>query len=248
MKRLLAAGSGDIYQIAKVFRATEQGTRHSLEFTLLEWYRLGFDTQRLMDEVAELICAMLSPDNAPTIQRFSYQALFQRILDCDPLRATPGELAGCALRNGLTPPESMPDGKCDPWLDLLFSHCIEPQLNPEALTFVFDYPASQAALSRIRADDPQVAERFELYWGGLELANGFHELNDVIEQRARFQTDNQTRLASGLPAMPIDENFLAALPDLPDCSGVALGVDRLLMVLTGKTKITDVLAFSSDRA
>ena len=248
MKRLLAAGSGDIYQIAKVFRAAELGARHNPEFTLLEWYRLGFDPQRLMDEVAELIIAVLLPSEAPQVQRFSYRELFQHYLECDPLRATARELAHCASRCGLTPPDSMPDNECDPWLDLLFSHCIEPQLDPKKLIFVFDFPASQAALARIRPDNPPVAERFELYWGGLELANGFHELNDAAEQRARFEADNQARTKLGLPQMPLDEHLLAALPYLPDCAGVALGIDRLLMVLTGKTRISEVLAFSSDQA
>ncbi|MEZ5594291.1 MAG: EF-P lysine aminoacylase EpmA [Gammaproteobacteria bacterium] len=241
MKRLLAAGSGDIYQIAKVFRDGELGRHHSPEFTLLEWYRVGFDHQRLMDDVSALI-RQITPASVPlTEQRYRYRELFRLHLGLDPLQTTVDELANCAQANDIVVPSGMPRADRDIWLDLLLTHCIEPQLNPAQLTFIYDYPASQAALARIRADEPPIAERFELYWGGVELANGFHELNDPAEQRRRFEADNHIRAQRGLPLMPLDEPLLAALSCLPDCAGVALGLDRLLMVMTGKTRLADVI-------
>lgn len=243
MKRLLASGSGDIYQIAKVFRAGEQGARHNPEFSLLEWYRVGFDHHRLMTEVTDLILSLanLKQGSDPTIQRIAYQALFQQHLALDPITVDTIKLAECAHNLGI---QGLTDLSKDAWLDLLMSHYIEPRLNPDALTFVYDYPASQAALARLRPDQLEFAERFELYWGGLELANGFHELTDPTEQRQRFMIDNQQRHTSGLPLMPIDEHFLAALTDLPACAGVALGIDRLLMVLADRNELADVLSFS----
>jgi lysyl-tRNA synthetase class 2 len=143
----------------------------------------------------------------------------------------------------------MPADDPNPWLDLLLSHCIEPQLGQEKLTFVYDYPASQAALARVNHADPPLAERFELYLKGIELANGFHELGDAEEQRYRFDRDHHSRAAHGLPPVPVDENLLAALAaGLPDCAGVALGFDRLLMIAAGKPSLAEVIAFPMDRA
>jgi lysyl-tRNA synthetase class 2 len=247
MKRLLAAGSGDIYQLAKVFRDGERGRRHNPEFTLLEWYRQGFDTQQLMAEVRELILAVLPTEAPIAVQYFTYTALFQRELAIHPLQASIEELTACAYTHLESIPDHMPTDDRDIWLDLLLSHCIEPPLNPKALTFVYDYPASQAALARLKVNQPLLADRFELYWGSIELANGFHELNNADEQRRRFEADNQMRAQRGLPLMPIDEEFLAALPQLPDCAGVALGIDRLLMLAAGKTDLADVLAFPFTR-
>jgi len=250
MKRLLAAGSGDIYQIAKVFRDGELGEHHNPEFSLLEWYRLDFDHYRLMDEVAALINHLHSnsSDSPVTVRRWAYRELFQKHLALDPLQTTVAELRACARHNAINlfgemSLDNQPLDNKDAWLDLLLSHCIEPRLDPKELTFVYDYPASQAALARIQADDPALAERFELYWGGLELANGFHELNDADEQQRRFQADNHNRAKLGLVQVPLDEQFLAALPQLPDCSGVALGLDRLLMLQAGKTRLNEVMVF-----
>lgn len=245
MKRLLAAGSGCIYQIARAFRDGEAGRRHNPEFTLLEWYRIGFDHHRLMDEVAELVMELLAgrlPLAEP--ERLSYRATFQRHLNLDPHRATVAELAACAERQQVPIPPGMPADRTDPWLDLLLTHRLEPHLGPGRLTFVYDYPASQAALARLRPGEPPVGERFELYLNGVELANGFHELGDAGEQRRRFEQENAVRRALGLPSMPVDENLLAALDaGLPDCAGVALGFDRLVMLAAGKPSIQDAIAF-----
>lgn len=246
MKRLLAAGSGPIYQICKVFRDGEAGARHNPEFTLLEWYRPGFDHHRLMDEVEALLLHLV-PESTPA-RRLSYQALFQQYLDIDPHRATPEELRHCAEGQGLADAGRLQLETRDAWLDLLLSHYIEPRLGDGAC-FVYDYPASQAALARIRPGSPSLAERFELYLDGVELANGFHELTDAAQQRARFEQECEVRKQSGLPAVPMDHRLLQALEQgLPSSAGVALGIDRLLMQLSGASHIGEVLAFSLDRA
>ncbi len=250
MKRLLAAGSGCIYQIARVFRDGEAGRRHNPEFTLLEWYRVGFDHHRLMDEAAELVTELLARRlTLATPERLSYRELFQRHLDLDPHRTSTAELAVCAAHHAVPIPPGMPADDTDPWLDLLLTHWIEPRVSQGRLTFIYDYPASQAALARLRPGDPPVGERFELYLNGLELANGFHELGDADEQRRRFERENAARRALGLPLMPIDEHLLDALKaGLPDCAGVALGFDRLVMLAAGKGSLQEVIAFPLDRA
>lgn len=250
MKRLLAAGSGCIYQVARVFRNGEAGRRHNPEFTLLEWYRLGFDHHRLMDEVAELATVLLGDRLmlAPP-ERLSYQQAFERHLGVNPHRTSVAELAACARRCGFSIPPGMPEEAVDPWLDLLLTHGIEGHLGQGHLCFLYDYPASQAALARLRPGDPPVGERFELYLHGIELANGFHELGDALEQRRRFATENAARQAEGLARMPVDEHLLAALAaGLPECAGVALGVDRLVMLAAGKASLAEVLAFPFERA
>jgi lysyl-tRNA synthetase class 2 len=250
MKRLLAAGSGCIYQIARVFRDGEAGRRHNPEFTLLEWYRVGFDHHQLMDEVAELVTELLAGRLAlAEPERFSYRELFQHHLNLDPHRASTAELAACAEKHSVPIPPEMPADDADPWLDLLLTHWIEPRLESGRLTFVYDYPATQAALARLRPGDPPVGERFELYVGGVELANGFHELGDAAEQRRRFELGNAARQARELPLMPVDENLLAALAaGLPACAGVALGFDRLVMLAAGKASLAEVMAFPVGRA
>lgn len=249
MKRLLAAGSGSIYQIARVFRDGELGRRHNPEFTLLEWYRLGFDQQALMTEVAELVLHLLAGRRTlATTERLSYAEAFQP-LALDPHTATVAELRACAERHGIIPPPGMADDDPDPWRDLLLTHCIEPNLGRNRLTFLYNYPASQAALARIDPDNPHVAARFELYLDGVELANGFHELAAPLEQRQRFMHDNAVRAARALPTVPLDEPLLAALAGgLPDCAGVALGFDRLVMLAEGATALADVQAFPLARA
>ena len=250
MKRLLAAGSGCIYQIARVFRDGEAGRRHNPEFTLLEWYRIGFDHHRLMDETAELVAKLLAgrmPLSPP--ERLSYREIFQQHLGLDPHRVTVAELAASAATQHVPIPPGMPLTDPDPWLDLLLTHCIEPKLGQGRLTFVYDYPVSQAALARVRPGDPPVGERFELYLHGVELANGFHELGDADEQRRRFAAENAARRAAGWPEMPVDEPLLAALEaGLPDCAGIALGFDRLVMLAAGKTALAETMAFSFERA
>jgi lysyl-tRNA synthetase class 2 len=250
MKRLLAAGSGCIYQIARVFRDGEAGYRHNPEFTLLEWYRVGFDHHQLMNEVAELATELLANRLALAAPEWlSYRELFERHLDLNPYRVTVAELAVAAERQGVSIPPGMPAEEVDPWLDLLLTHCLEPHIGQGRLCFVYDYPASQAALARLRHGEPPVGERFELYLNGIELANGFHELGDAVEQRRRFTAENAARQTRGLPMMPLDENLLAALETgLPDCAGVALGLDRLIMLAAGKATLAEVLAFPFEQA
>ncbi len=247
MKRLLAAGCGAIYQICRVFRDGETGRLHNPEFTLLEWYRPGFDHHRLMDEVAELVNGLLPQPRS--VETISYGALFQRHLSVDPHSASAEELHQCALAHQVPGADTLELAERDGWLDLLLTHLIEPKLGRGRLTFVYDYPASQASLARLQDGDPPVAQRFELYLEGMELANGFYELADAQQQRSRFEADMAVRHQQGQGEIPMDENLLAALEaGLPDCSGVALGIDRLLMCLTGASHIREVLAFPLERA
>jgi len=246
MKRLLAAGSGPIYQLCKVFRDGESGRLHNPEFTLLEWYRPDFDHHRLMDEVEQLVQRVL-PEAQP-VRRISYRELFEQLLGLNPHDATAGQLRNLALQQGVPGIEQLELPHRDAWLDLLMTHCIEPALGA-GLCFVYDYPASQAALARVRPGDPPVAERFELYIDGIEVANGFHELADAAEQRRRFEQALQARSEAGQPLVPMDELLLAALArGLPDCAGVALGIDRLFMRAIGATHIDQVIAFPLTRA
>lgn len=247
MKRLLTADSGPIYQICKVFRDGELGRLHNPEFSLLEWYRPDFNQHQLMDEVAELLNWLL-PEPLPA-QRISYAEMFQNYLGLHPHSCTADLLRAHAIGQGVPGAESLDLPDADSWLDLLLTHSIEPHLGKGGLCFVYDYPATQASLARIRPDTPPVAERFELYMEGIELANGFCELTDADEQRRRFELDLEQRQRNGLKQVPMDENFLTALQyGMPDCSGVALGIDRLLMCLTGASHIRDVLAFPLDKA
>ncbi len=250
MKRLLAAGSGSIYQLARVFRNAERGRWHNPEFTLLEWYRVGFDHQQLIDEVGVLVQQLLQPAlGALTIERVAYAELFQQHLGIDPHRDQPSVLRDCAVAHGIIPPPGLSLTERDPWLDLLLTHCLQHQLGQSGrISVLYDYPVTQAALARIRPGDPPVAERFEFYVQGIELANGFHELNDPQEQRRRFEQDNQHRRLQGQATLALDEEFLASLAHLPSCSGVALGVDRLLLLATGQQQISEVISFSFGRA
>ena len=247
MKRLLAAGSGPIYQICKVFRDGERGRRHHPEFTLLEWYRPGWDLERLIAEVAELVRQALGQPERP-VEILSYRQLFRDRLAIDPLHATLAELAACARGQGIAGVEQLSLDH-DGWLDLLLTHCLETGLGRGCLTFIRDYPPSQAALARLRPGPEPVAERFELYLEGVELANGFAELTDAAEQRRRFEQDQARRREQGLPVPPLDEAFLGALAGgMPEAAGVALGLDRLLMAITGASHIDQVLAFPIERA
>ncbi len=249
MKRLLAAGSGAIYQICKVFRQGEAGRYHNPEFTLLEWYRPGFNHHQLMDEVEQLVRLLLTRPDLGKSEYLSYQQAFEQYAGLNPLQTDSTQLINCAEQHGLKGVTGLAEEDRDGWLNLLMSHVIQPQLGQQRLTFVFDYPASQAALARISPTNPLVAERFELFLQGVELANGFHELTDAAEQQRRFLKELQQRTHTGQPAIPMDENLLAALHHgLPDCAGVALGLDRLLMLACGASDISEVLSFPIERA
>ncbi len=245
MKRLLAADSGPIYQICRAFRDGESGRRHNPEFTILEWYRPGWDHHRLMDEIDELVADVLG---LPAAERLAYAEAFRRHAGVDPHRAPEREIVSALRASGGAPADTS-DLDRDDLLNLLLARLVEPQLGRDRPTFLHDYPASQAALARVRPGDPPLAERFELYVEGVELANGFHELGDADEQRRRFVADLEARRRRGLPEVPLDERLLRALDHgLPPCAGVALGVDRLVMVACGASSLHEVLAFPLDRA
>ena len=246
MKRLLAAGSGDIYQICRVYRGAERGRQHNPEFTMLEWYRLGFSLEDLMREVAELtreLLAALLP-----MEFVTYREAVRRHAGFDPLDADIEVLQRAAQDLGLGADHARAAAR-DELLDLIVGARVGPALGAHTLTFLHRYPASQAALARLDADDPRVALRFELYHRGVELANGYHELVSGAEQRMRFATDQQVRASRGLPTFTLDPHLLSALDaGLPDCAGVALGFDRVLMLASGAASIDDVLAFPVERA
>jgi lysyl-tRNA synthetase class 2 len=240
LKRLLAAGLGDCYELGRVFRNGEAGRRHNPEFTMLEWYRVGFDHRRLMHETAEIVGEALAlVGRSAGVVELSYRELFSTQLDIDPLTA-PIDRLRAPLAESRVDPEGL---SRDDWLDLLLTHRLQPEFPKDRITLVFDFPASQCALAKIRDGNPPVAERFELFLGSYELANGYHELTDASEQRERFERDNERRRLRGQREVPIDERFLAALPRLPPCAGVALGIERLLMCLAGTDDIGDVIAF-----
>ncbi|WP_144812776.1 EF-P lysine aminoacylase EpmA [Aerolutibacter ruishenii] len=250
LKRLLAAGFGDCYELGRVFRDGEAGGRHNPEFTMLEWYRVGWDHLRLVEEVADLVNAALAlVGRRANLVQTTYRDLYLERLGLDPMTAADAELQA-ALGDVAIDPTGLTR---DDWLDLLMTHCLQPAFAPDTMLAVVDYPASQCALARIRPGNPAtgnhpVAERFELYLGPLELANGYHELADPVEQAARFQRDAAVRQARGQAVPPRDERLLASLHALPDCAGVALGVDRLMMALQQTPRIADVLAFDFFRA
>jgi elongation factor P--(R)-beta-lysine ligase len=245
MKRLLAAGSGDIYQVCHVVRGFERGRIHNCEFTLIEWYRTGFSLARLMHEVEELVRALLGAASLPA-ERLTYAEAFQQHLQLDPFTASDSQLAAAARRFGY---QSAAAASRDEWLEFLVGTQVGPKLGLGRLSFLHGYPASQAALARLDPDDPRAALRFELYHQGVELANGFHELATAAEQRRRFEADQAQRRRLGLPSYPLDERLLAALQaGLPDCAGVALGFDRLVMLATQARSIDEVLTFPTERA
>jgi lysyl-tRNA synthetase class 2 len=246
MKRLLAAGSGAIYQLCRVFRNSEAGRRHNPEFTMLEWYRPGYDHHALMDEVEALLIEVLQ-EQAGKARRISYQQAFLDHAGFDPLASDMAVVRDCASQHGLADIVGLDERDRDGWLDLLMDQVIMPKLR--GMVFIYDYPASQASLARIKTEDPRVAERFECFIDGIELANGFHELIDAGEQRQRFLADNKKREATGQPTVPVDIRLIDALErGMPACAGVALGVDRLLMLSVGASSIAEVLAFPIDRA
>ncbi len=244
MKRLLTKDVGSIYQICKVFRVEETGRWHNPEFSMLEWYRPALTYQALMTEIEELLCML---DIATQCQRISYSELFERFLALNIMTASVEELASCAAHHQLDIVGSFDEHSA--WCDLLITHLIEPELKKMGAVFIFDYPVSQAALARVRQDGLPVAERFELYIDGLEIANGYQELTDPEEYRRRFIDENKHRSKNDLDEIMIDENLLQAMSgSFPECSGVAVGLDRLLMASLKVTHIRDVLSFDFERA
>ncbi|KPZ51688.1 Elongation factor P--(R)-beta-lysine ligase [Pseudoalteromonas sp. P1-13-1a] len=245
MKRLLAAGSGPIFQLCKAFRNEEAGRHHNPEFTMLEWYRPGFDEFALMDEMDELMQLILNVEPA---ERLTYQQAFEQVLSLDPLTATLAQLQALACDHGFADIAKNETNK-DTLLQLLFCMKVEPTIGQTKPCFVYHFPASQAALAQICEHDNRVAGRFELYYKNMELANGFNELTNAKEQAKRFDEDNAYRAANGLNHVPMDRRLIAALEHgLPKCAGVAMGIDRLVMLATEKETIKEVIAFDVDRA
>jgi len=253
MKRLLAAGAKAIYQITRAFRRGESGKLHNPEFTMVEWYRVGDTyhdqmdfTEALIRSAAEKLGHQL-PD--PAFPRRTYDAVFQDTLGCGVLEKSCEELRAIAVEQGIAIPETLRDEDRDGWLNLLLAELVEPRLGADGPEFVYDYPASQAALAQIDPRNPLVSQRFELYAGGLELCNGYDELTNPEELRRRIQWESAVRTAEGLASLPEPSRLLAAMEHgLPNCSGVALGFDRLMMALTGRASFADVTAFPIDRA
>lgn len=265
MKRLLAAGSGSIYQICKSFRDDELGPYHNPEFTMLEWYRTGFSLMQLMDEVAGLVAHLsqlsefagvqFSNKQKPLFNHLSYQQAFEKFAGINPHQTDTAQCYQVAREHGIEIPQGLEtdsdmDEEVDAWLDWLLMQLVFPSFDKHGFTFLYDYPASQCALAKVELNEQQlpVARRFELFYGEVELANGFNELTDVHEQLLRFQQENIRRINIGKEKAHIDVNFLNALEHgLPECSGVAMGLDRLLMVITGASKIEQVLSFSWEK-
>lgn len=246
LKRLLASGIGDCYELGRVFRNGEFGHKHNPEFTMLEWYRLAWNHHQLMDECVELVVGLFQQQNKVLrVQRFTYQALFLEILNVDPHQCADSDLLKILAStvnvevNGLVR---------DDYLHLLMTHLIEPSFPSTQLTVVYDFPASQCALAKVRMGEIPVAERFEIYLGANELANGYHELTDSVEQLNRFNNDLAMRLQRGAVLPDIDARLIQAIQHLPECAGVAMGMERLLMALMQKECIADVMTFGFNRA
>lgn len=250
MKRLLAAGSGSIYQICKAFRNGESGRFHNPEFTLLEWYRVGFNLIQLMDDCEELIYRVYQGHRSlDQTQRISYQDVFQRTTGLNPLVFSRDDYVAYAKDNQLSEAAAICGYDHSTWLDFLFSHKVQPHLGKNSLCMVYGYPACQSSLARINDDDPKVTDRVELFIDGVELGNGFYELADAEEQHRRFAEEMEVRKQRKLLAVTEDRRFIAALEaGLPDCAGMAIGLDRLLMTGFQKPTIDDVLCFPIDQA
>jgi lysyl-tRNA synthetase class 2 len=246
IKRLLAGGIGDCYEIGKVFRDGEFGRRHNPEFSMLEWYRIGWNHIRLAEEAVTLLLGLFAEYGKPLqIRNTTYRELFKDAIGIDPLLAGDAVLSDAvASRINI----SQNDLTRDDLLDLLLTHLIEPTFPERQLTVIHDFPATQCALAKLRQDDVPVAERFEIYVGSSELANGYHELNNPVEQRQRFETDLLRRGVSGDEAPRVDDYLLQSLACLPDCAGIAMGLDRLMLCLLGKTEMSEVIAFDFSRA
>lgn len=242
MKRLLAAGSGSIFQVGPAFRSGELGPLHNPEFLMAEWYRVGGGYEDLMTEVGVLAAELAG---LPTPGRITYREAFLRFAGFDPFSAGDGVLVRRALSLGL----SAKGEARDDLLDFLLAVLVEPGLRSLGTVFLYDFPASQAALARVRPGEPEVAERFELYAAGVEICNGYQELTDAAEWESRARAQNQRRGERGMPPLPTDSRLLEAMRrGLPECAGVALGVDRLFLVARGENELAAVLPFSFERA
>jgi len=250
MKRLLAANVGSIYQISKVFRKGESGRFHNPEFTLLEWYRTGFDLAQLMDEVEQLLKQLLPFEQfSAQAQRVTYSDVFRQYTGLDALAFDQAQYQSAAEKLGF--PEAI--GVCAndhvTWLDFLFSHSVQPHLGNAGVCMIYDYPACLPSLARLNSNDARIVERVEVFIHGIELGNGYYELTDTDQQRARFEQEILLRNSNGAQKVNVDERFLGALRSgLPDCSGIALGLDRLLMIISQKSHIDEVLAFPVSNA
>lgn len=246
LKRLLAGGIGDCYELGKVFRNGEFGGRHNPEFSMLEWYRVGWNHRQLMTECVELVSGLFALRNRELdVLYCSYRTLFVAGAGIDPFADSNQQIAD-AVRSRIS--MELSGLSRDDLLDLLLTHVLEPAMPANRLTVLYDFPASQCALARIRDDEYPVAERFELYVGSIEMANGYHELNDSEEQKLRFQSDLMRRAGKGLRQPALDLRLLSSLSSLPDCSGVAMGIDRLLMALLDVQSIAEVVSFDFSRA
>ena len=245
MKRLLAAGSGSIYQICKAFRNGEAGRFHNPEFTLLEWYRVGFNLQQLMDEVSELLLTLLANSRPQlSVMQISYQQLFIECTGLDPLCFSRPAYRQFSEARGYPEADNLCADDHALWLDFVFSHCVQNAMPPNSICLLHGYPAIQSSLARIHPDDTRLSERFEVFINGVELGNGYFELSDADEQNARFEREIIHRQQHGLAAVEKDQLFLNALQSgLPDCSGIAIGLDRLLMIVSGCDSIEHVIAF-----
>lgn len=246
MKRLLASGCGSIFQICKAFRNSEAGSNHNPEFTILEWYQLNYGIEELMTETSDLLTHLMQTQPASKI---SYQAIFKQFLNIDPLNIDMKTLREFAIALDAEQYSALDFSHKDDWLNVLFANHIEPHLGTEQPTMIYHYPASQSALARINSIDSRIAERFEVFYKGVELGNGFNELTDPDEQLRRFESNNIERCIRNLPTIPIDFNFIRALKKgLPMCSGIAMGLDRIMMLITNKRHINEILAFPFEKA
>jgi lysyl-tRNA synthetase class 2 len=265
MKRLLAAGAEAIYQISHVFRAGERGRLHNPEFAMVEWYRVGqthIEQMQLVEDLVRAFCGEVGqspfcgagqprPNAIPEnpFARTTYRQAFLQHTGEDLVLLETDRFPAWAGARGMHPPPGLAADDRDGWLNWLLAELVEPRLGSERPEFLYDYPASQAALAVVRPDDPPVAERFELYWRGIELCNGYHELQDPAELCRRIEIESRRRAGEGLAPLPLPGRFLAAMQaGLPRCAGVALGFDRLLMVATGAPAVRDVMPFDFERA
>ena len=250
MKRLLAAGSGSIFQICKAFRNGESGRLHNPEFSILEWYRLGFNLDQLMAEVAELLVQLMKNHcHIESVHKVSYSELFEQVTGLNPLVFCQKSYARYASENAIGDAVSICENDHAMWLDFMFSFKVQPVLANHQIAMVYGYPAIQSSLARINQDNPLIADRFEVFINGVEIGNGFFELSDAKEQERRFDQEISSRCTKGLPAVEKDKRFLEALQfGLPDCSGIALGLDRLLMMIANVETLNDVIAFPFDKA
>ncbi len=247
MKRLLAAGTGSIYQIGKAFRNGESGRFHNPEFTLLEWYRVGFTLPQLMDETTDLIEALFV--GLQETQRISYQDVFFLYTGLNSLEFSYQNYCAYAIESGLSEAISLCEHDHALWLDLLFSHKVQPNLGDNSLCLVYGYPACQSSLARLNEQNDLITDRVELFMNGVELGNGYYELTDAKEQNERFDAELAIRQKNNLPVIQKDQHLIDALAaGLPECSGIAIGLDRLLMLLSDSKSIDDVLGFPIYRA